>query len=110
MFSAHRFDISVAPAAGEHHLAVTFQSPHAELNVWLTREDAVAVLKAASAGGASPAVAAGDSAGAKVFWTLGEGGLLSVVVGEDDEAWDVAFALSKADCNELQKQLRASLG
>jgi hypothetical protein len=102
-------DVTVGPASGAHLLVAKMQSAQVELNVWLTRADVECILAGVPATPGSKSLAAGDSAGSKVFWSRTVEGLTFVAVGQDDETWDVGVTLTASESRELLAELTAGL-
>jgi hypothetical protein len=77
-----------------------------EVNVRLSGEDLAALgdVRAAS-WNQRRTVHAGESAGAPVFWASeGDQGML--LIGDDDETWDVAFAVPLTVIDEIVREGR----
>ncbi len=74
-----------------------------ELNVYLTETDLTA-LKSARPGpwADRKSVKAGTTARAPVFWSM-EDGKLTLLIGDDDETWDVAFTLPEIALAQILK-------
>jgi len=52
-------------------------------------------------------IQAGESAGAHVFWSAGEGDDANLMIGEDDETWDVSVAVPYAVIDQVVQALRS---
>ena len=52
-------------------------------------------------------IQAGESAGARVNWSAGEGDHANVMIGEDDETWDVSVAVPYAVIDQVVQALRS---
>jgi hypothetical protein len=92
----------MSAAAPAHEVVLKLQGGDDwEVNVWSTFED-LAKLRGvrAAAWDKRRSIEAGTSAGGKVFWCgPGEGPdpeTATVLIGHDDEAWDVAFLIPVA--------------
>ena len=91
-----RIDISVEPGwdvASSPQLLVKLQAPGWELNIGIYPREVPALLRVGLAdGNQRTTVRIGTTAGAAVFWSCRDGEL-SVLVGHDDETWDIGFTL-----------------
>jgi hypothetical protein len=92
-------DVTLGAAGPPHEVVLKLQGGDDwELNVWAAVED-LARLRGvrAAASGQRRSIAAGGSAGGRVFWCApGEGAdpeIATVLIGHDDEAWDIAFLI-----------------
>ncbi|MDY7087705.1 MAG: hypothetical protein SYR96_21665 [Actinomycetota bacterium] len=92
-------DMTMGAAGPPHEVVLKLQGGDGwELNVWATFED-LAKLRGvrAVAWDQRRSIAAGTSAGGKVFWCgPGEGSdpeTATVLIGHDDEVWDIAFLI-----------------
>jgi hypothetical protein len=92
-------DVTMSEAGPPHEVVLTLQGRDDwELNVWATFEE-LAELRGvrAAAWDQRRSIAAGTSAGGKVFWSVsGEGAdpeTATVLIGHDDEIWDIAFLI-----------------
>jgi len=50
-------------------------------------------------------IQAGESAGARVYWSAGDGDHANLMVGEDDETWDVSVAVPYAVIDQVVQAL-----
>ena len=92
-------DVTMGAAGPPHEVVLKLQGGDDwELNVWATFED-LAKLRGvrAAAWDQRRSIAAGTSAGGKVFWTAPAEGAdpetATVLIGHDDEAWDIVFLI-----------------
>lgn len=82
-------DVSVEPGA-DGRLAVRLQGPLWEVNVWVSVEELARLRGIREADwNERRSIRAGQSAGASVFWAS-DGGDVTLMVGPDDESWDLA--------------------
>ncbi len=72
---------------------VKIASALVELNVTIPQSDIGHLQSALRTEWALGALRLGTSAGAPVYWCAGEKGTLSVLIGQDDETWDIALTL-----------------
>jgi hypothetical protein len=107
MQAQSEFDISVDDydEVVSEPLGLKLQSADAELNVRLSLADVAAILAGIPNGPNAHALEAGTSAGASVFWALGEHGELFIVAGRDDQTWDFGVTLTALDRERLLKEL-----
>ncbi|WP_433530640.1 hypothetical protein ACQPYA_00360 [Micromonospora sp. CA-263727] len=95
-------DMSLGAAGPPHEVVLKLQGGDDwELNVWSTFEDLAQLIGVrAAVWDERRAIAAGTSAGSRVFWCApGEGAdpeTATVLIGHDDEAWDIAFLIPVA--------------
>src|SRR5579859_6455967 len=87
-------------------VAFKFSCEQFEINVFVPQAQLGLLHGVPEQAWAAGSIRAGHSAGASVFWSAGEPGLIAIMVGPDDQAWDIsasvpvsAFlaALSKAE-------------
>jgi hypothetical protein len=52
-------------------------------------------------------IQAGRSAGARVYWSAGEGDDANLMIGEDDETWDVSVTVPYTVIDEVVQALRS---
>jgi hypothetical protein len=88
-------------------LQVKFGSPLGELNVYVSRSDQSRLQDVRSTQWASgKSVKLGTVLGMPAWWSVDRDSL-TVLVGEDDEAWDVAFSVPVAILSDLERQWAA---
>lgn len=86
-------------AAGD--VVVKLQADESEVNFRASRADLVALSGIRSADwNERRSIRAGESAGAPVFWASG-GNDATLMIGSDDETWDVAVTLPVAAVEEI---------
>jgi hypothetical protein len=64
-----------------------------EANFWIPLHDLAKFKLVRETLSATESIPIGHSAGAQAFWSRGEAGLIMVVIGADDESWDIGFGL-----------------
>lgn len=95
-------DVTMGAAGPPHEVVLKLQGGDDwELNVWATFEDLAKLSGVrAAAWDQRRSIAAGISAGGKVFWCPpGDGSdpeIATVLIGHDDEVWDIAFLIPVA--------------
>jgi hypothetical protein len=90
------FDMDAAGA-----LAVKLQADEWEVNVRASRIELTALSQIRSAEwDERRSIRAGESAGAPVFWAS-DGEDATLMIGHDDETWDIAIALSVAAVEDI---------
>ncbi len=73
---------------------VKIGTPHVELNVWLSYAEVVLLKSVSVAHWLRESVQIGEVAGAPAWWSVDvDAGTLSILVGLDDETWDVGVTL-----------------
>jgi hypothetical protein len=110
MLHTASLEIDIAPAGGDHLLTAHFQSSQLELNVWLTRLDSNSILNGIPLASEPCALTAGDSAGSKAHWAKSPEGLTFIVVGRDNETWDICLTLSVEETHDFLSLLREAVG
>lgn len=79
-----------------------------ELNVHIHPGEAPALLRVRNADwNRREAVKIGTAAGAPVFWSCRDGEL-SILVGDDDEVWDIGFTLPETVLLDLISKVQAA--
>ena len=78
---------------GARIFVIKIASALVELNVGIPQSEIGRLHKALSTDWASGALRLGTSAGAPVYWCAGENGTLSVLIGHDDQTWDIGLTL-----------------
>src|SRR5512141_270897 len=89
-YSQMTTDVSVDVLAGASVVtfAVKFSSPSFELNVYLPQSQLGLLRQASTIPWSNGAIQIGEAAGALAFWCAGEPGMVSIMVGRDDQTWD----------------------
>ena len=98
-------DVTVEPAADADFL-IKLQTPAWEVNIRMAAAEVAklrAIREADWGGGLS--IRAGESARAPVFWAC-ERGVVTVMIGEDDETWDVAVTVPIDAVDAIVQQAR----
>ena len=87
-------DVSIGAAGPPHEVVVKLQGGDDwELNIWSNFADLAMLRDIRTAKwNERRSIPAGTSAGARVFWSA-EGETATIVIGHDDEAWDVAVLM-----------------
>jgi len=68
-----------------------------EMNVWMTKTELALVQNVKSARWSErDSLKIGTCAGVQTFWSC-EGGLLSILLGHDDETWDFGVTIPEAE-------------
>jgi hypothetical protein len=93
-------DVSVERTS-DGRLAVKLQTDEWEVNVHASAAE-LAQLRGVRAANWNErrSIRAGESAGAAVFWSA-NGDAVTVLIGHDDEAWDVAVTVPQAVVEEI---------
>jgi hypothetical protein len=73
--------------------AIKITSALIELNVTIPQSEISQLKMALSKDWASGTIRLGTSAGAPVYWCAAEHGNLSVLIGHDDQTWDIGLTL-----------------
>ena len=106
--------VTVEPAIGAdgaRRYAVKLQAAAFEVNVWVRPEDVAKFEQVRASRWRSGAVRIGEAAGAGAFWCAGgddEGDdSVSLLIGHDDETWDVALSLPPDALVTIMRELAA---
>src|SRR5580704_7035934 len=105
---SQQFEFAVELTADEGApVAFKFSCEYFELNVLVPQAQLRLLHRVPTQTWGSGSICAGSSAGASVFWSAGEPGLVSIMVGPDDQTWNISAsipvstflaALSEAEC------------
>jgi hypothetical protein len=85
-------------------LCIKIQASDLELNIWMKDEELARLsLIEDTKWERRESVQLGESAGALVFWAAGSGKeTISILIGPDDEAWDIGLELPRSILSELR--------
>jgi hypothetical protein len=82
-----------ADKRGNPCFILKIQKPDWEMNIWMAANELALIPKVRAAGWFErESIKLGECAGSPTFWSC-EDGHLSIMVGPDDECWDIAVAL-----------------
>lgn len=93
------FEVSAEKALlpdGREGVAVKVASPQIEINVWLTLEEAAALHDAPPEPSVAEALRRGTSVGKPVHWSRDAQNRYFLLVGDDDETWDIGVTFGAA--------------
>jgi len=79
-----------------------------EVNIRMSATDALRLEDVVSQPWLHGSLRLGESAGAPVHWSAREDGRISILVGHDDETWDVAVSVDAAVLRAILGELAAS--
>ena len=112
MLSVQPADVSVSVEAdleeGEHFYAVKVSTPTFEINVRVPSNDVPKLAKVRTTPWENGALRIGESAGAPAFWSSSEGGTVSILVGHDDQTWDIAVLMPPETVDEILREISAA--
>ena len=102
--------VTVDPFIGEggiHLYLLKIQTDAYEINMRVKPDDVVKFDSVRSAPWAKGSVRIGESAGSHVFWCVGDEGdnSVSVLIGDDDEGWDVAVSLPPGIIDVIRREI-----
>ena len=98
-------DYTVAPEDGG--VLLKLQADEWEANVHALAEELLLLSDIRSASwDERRSIQAGELAGALAYWSAGEGDHANLMIGEDDETWDVSMAVPYAVIDEVVQVLR----
>lgn len=109
---AYEADISVEEsklASGETGLLLKLSSPQFEVNVWLSFSEAKSLSNILLHNPSSKALCIGHAAGAKAFWSSDADGNYYLLIGEDDETWDVGITMMQKTIYDILDELNAHI-
>jgi hypothetical protein len=87
---------------------VKLQTDDWEVNVHTSPEELLALSDIRSAHwGERGSIQAGKSAGAQVFWAAGEGDAANLMIGHDDETWDIGVSVPYSVIDQIVAELRS---
>ena len=96
--------------SGLSHYNIKIQSDQFEINIAVPIEVVERLGLVRNARWMSGALRIGTSAGAPAWWCVGdEGGVgtMSILIGEDDETWDIAIQLPVETVDEVIREIEA---
>ena len=113
MFMRAEFETSVEDALfenGQPAILLTLSSSSVEVNVWLTVDEADALHRLTTLPCDSRALRLGKCANSQAHWGRDGDKTFYLLVGHDDETWDVGLTLSDSNfsamINEVESHLR----
>jgi hypothetical protein len=87
--------VEIGTANGLQCYAIKIGTPVFEVNVWVPVGEAVRLKEVRKTPWGSGALGIGRSAGSPAWWCVGDEGeekeTLSILVGQDDQTWDIAL-------------------
>lgn len=92
-------------AGGRDGLALKVASPQLEVNVWLSSSEAKEFRSILSFTPDAKALCLSVAAGSKVHWSRDAKDHYYLIVGNDDETWDIALTMDKATMNEVLDEI-----
>jgi hypothetical protein len=105
-------DVSVSVEAvledGQQFYVVKVSRPVFEVNVRVPSRDVQKFTKVRTTPWESGSLRIGESAGAPAFWALSEDGTVSILIGHDDEIWDIAVSVPPDTIEEILREIEAS--
>jgi hypothetical protein len=94
-------------ADAEAGLALKLQTDEWEVNVYGSADDLLALRDIrAAVWSERQSIQAGHSAGARVFWASAGDGGATLMIGSDDETWDIAVAVPLSTIDEIVEKVR----
>lgn len=111
-FADVALDVSVGIAqlvGGEEGFSVKISSPAMEINVWLSDSEAKEFSSVLSHEPSSKAHCLGSAAGSKVHWSRDADDRYYLLVGEDDDTWDIGITINKVTVNAILNALKSHI-
>ena len=87
--------------------AVKLSAPDWELNVTVPPAEVAELRRVQSAPWVGGSVRVGVSAGSAAFWSVGEDGRVSTLIGSDDQTWDFGVSFPMAVFEEVLRGIEA---
>ena len=100
---------SAYPEDGLRVVAIKIQDQGYELNVLIPPAEVPLLEKVARSEWLSGTVKIGTSAGCPTYWSC-DSGVVSVLVGSDDECWDFGVWFEQARFEQILKDVRNRVG
>lgn len=72
-----------------------------EANFWIPLPDMEKLKRVRETAPEDESIQIGHSAGSPAFWSRGEGDLVMIVVGDDDQTWDIGLSVPDAIFTEI---------
>jgi hypothetical protein len=107
---ASGFDISAGPAVledGTSGISIKVSSSTVEVNVWFSRADASRLDNVLVLSSDSKAIRLGTSANAQVHWAKDDEGHFYLLIGRDDETWDIGLTLDDVTFRGILSEIAA---
>ena len=94
---------------GGRRYAIKLQTDAFEVNLWVRPEDVAKFDQVRAARWATGAVRIGEAAGGGAFWCVGDEGddSVSLLIGRDDETWDIAVSLPPDTLAAITREVAA---
>ncbi len=89
------------------HISLKLQSDFFEFNIELQNNCLDALKKIENTPWEDGSIQLGKSAGREVFWACDEE-LVSILIGKDDEVWDIGFFLPIEIINNIISEIESS--
>ena len=109
---SNEFEITVDDALfedDEEALALKLSAPLVEVNVLFSLDEARALARVLALGGNSRGVPLGASAGSRVHWARGSDSEVYLLIGDDDQTWDVGVTLSMTTFRTIVAEIEKCL-
>lgn len=90
-------------------VALKIGCPRFEANFWISFQDLAKLKLVREMSSAVGSIQIGRSANALAYWSRGEADLFMIVIGNDDETWDIGFSLPADIYNEIIIEIEAFL-
>lgn len=109
---SNKFDVIADKALLEDDtaaIAVKLSSPLIEVNVLLSREEVRCLPKVLVLGKQSRGLRLGTSANSPVHWAYGENGSIDLLIGYDDETWDIGITIPRSTFEEIINEVNGQI-
>lgn len=111
MLPSHKTSISlnqIKDSKEEFHLKINFKEEY-EINIRLTKSEVNYIIENIKSAiwSERQSIKMGKSANTNVFWTYeAEIDKISILIGQDDETWDIAFLLPFEVIDKMRKEMK----
>ena len=108
----NEFDVSVEGAPhsdGSPALRLKLSAPVLEVNVLFSPDEARDLRKVLALGDEARGLRLGTSAESHVHWAQGDDKEVYLLIGDDDETWDIGVTLPEATFLDIVKQVEECL-
>lgn len=105
-------DVSVSVEAdfdeGAQIYAVKISTPVFEINVRVPSQDIAKFRRVQTTPWENGSLRIGQSAGAPAFWSMSEDGTVGILIGDDDQTWDIAVSVPPDTIDQILREIKAS--
>jgi hypothetical protein len=104
-------DVSVtAGPSSKGEMSIKIQAPPFEVNIWVPCADISKFDRVLSTTWDAKSLQIGESAGAPVHWSKDNEGWVSILIGHDDETWDIGLFVPVTTISDIIRELQQASG